>query len=177
MDNRNVEAAQRLVDAALTKLEMPEELRRVVKQIAELVILTALQEPEETHADAPSSAPPLQEEPLHPYTPGEEPRGATTDAPPEPTIQDELTRDNWRAIENITYAASLKMRAGASPARVREAVHEYLLNRFMIEQVLIQTLLALPREPHAHAPAAQAPTPSATRARTSRPSRKGNGHA
>ena len=176
MDNRNVEAAQRLVDAALTKLEMPEELRRVVKQIAELVILTALQEPEETHADA-AASPPLQEEPLHPYTPGEEPRGATTDAPPEPTIQDELTRDNWRAIENITYAASLKMQAGASPARVRAAVHEYLLNRFMIEQVLIQTLLALPREPHAHAATAQAPTPPTTRVRTSRSSRRGNGHA
>ena len=176
MDNRNVEAAQRLVDAALTKLEMPEELRRVVKQIAELVILTALQEPEEPHADVPAS-PPLEEEPFHPYTPSEEPRGVTTDAPPEPTIQDELTRDNWRAIENITYAASLTTQVGASPARVRAAVHDYLLNRFMVEQVLIQTLLALPRDPHAHAPAAQAPTPSATRARTSRPSRKGNGHA
>ena len=176
MDNRNVEAAQRLVDAALTKLEMPEELRRVVKQIAELVILTALQEPEETHADA-AASPPLQEEPLPPYTPGEEPRGATTDAPPEPTIQDELTRDNWRTIENITYAVSLTTQAGASPSRVRAAVHDYLLNRFMVEQVLIQTLLALPREPHAHAPAAQAPSPSTTRARTSRPSRKGNGHA
>ena len=175
MDNRNVEAAQRLVDAALTKLEMPEELRRVVKQIAEIVILTALQEPEEPHADA-AASPPLQEEPLHPYTP-DEPRGATSDAPPEPTIQDELTRDNWRAIENITYAASLTMQAGASPSRVRAAVHEYLLNRFVVEQVLIQTVLALPREPHAHAPTAQAPTPSATRARTSRPSRKGNGHA
>ena len=173
MDNRNVEAAQRLVDAALTKLEMPEELRRVVKQIAEIVILTALQEPEEPHADAP----PLQEEPLYPYTPSEEPRGVTTDAPPEPTIQDELTRDNWRAIENITYAASLTTQVGASPSRVRAAVHDYLLNRFMVEQVLIQTLLALPREPHARAPAAQVPTPSATRARTSRPSRKGNGHA
>ena len=176
MDNKNMEAAQRLVDAALTKLEMPEELRRVVKQIAEIVILTALQEPEEPHADAPAS-PPLQEEPLYPYTPSEEPRGATTDAPPEPTIHDEITRDNWRAIENITYAASLTTQVGASPARVRAAVHDYLLNRFMVEQVLIQTLLALPREPHAHAPAAQAPTPSATRARTSRPSRKGNGHA
>ena len=175
MDNRNVEAAQRLVDAALTKLEMPEELRRVVKQIAELVILTALQEPEEPHADAAAS--PLQEEPLHPYMPSEEPRGATTDAPPEPTIHDELTRDNWRTIENITYAVSLTTQAGASPARVRAAVHDYLLNRFMVEQVLIQTLLALPREQHAHAPAAQAPTPAATRARTSRPSRKGNGHA
>lgn len=176
MDNRNVEAAQRLVDAALTKLEMPEELRRVVKQIAELVILTALQEPEEPHADA-ASSPPLQEEPLHPYTPSEQPRGATTDAPPESTIQDELTRDNWRAIENITYAVSLTTQAGASPARVRAAVHDYLLNRFMVEQVLIQTLLALPREPHAHAPAAPAPTPSATRARTSRSTRNGNGHA
>jgi len=174
MDNRNVEAAQRLVDAALTKLEMPEELRRVVKQIAELVILTALQDPDEPHADA-AASPPLQDEPFH--APIEEPRGATTDAPPEPTIQDELTRDNWRAIENITYVASLKMQAGASPARVREAVHEYLLNRFMVEQVLIQTLLALPREPHAHAATAQAPTPPTTRVRTSRSSRKGNGHA
>jgi len=174
MDNRNVEAAQRLVDAALTKLEMPEELRRVVKQIAELVILTALQEPEEPHADV-AASPLLQDEPFH--APIEEPHGATTDAPPEPTIQDELTRDNWRAIENITYAVSLTTQAGASPSRVRAAVHDYLLNRFMVEQVLIQTLLALPREPHAHPPAAQAPTPSATRARTSRPSRKGNGHA
>ena len=173
MDNRNVEAAQRLVDAALTKLEMPEELRRVVKQIAEIVILTALQEPEEPHADTPAS-PPLQEEPLYPYTPSEEPHGATTDAPPEPTIHDEIAHDNWRAVENITYAVSLTTQAGASPARVREAVHDYLLNRIMVEQVLIQTLLALPREPHAHAPAAQAP---ATRARTSRSTRKGNGHA
>jgi len=124
-----------------------------------------------------AASPPHEDEPLPPYTPSEQSRGATIDAPPEPTIHDEITRDNWRAIENITYAASLTTQVGASPARVRAAVHDYLLNRFMVEQVLIQTLLALPREPHARAPAAQVPTPSATRARTSRPSRKGNGHA
>jgi len=174
MDNRNVEAAQRLVDAALTKLEMPEELRRVVKQIAELVILTALQEPEEPHADA-AASPPHEDEPLPPYTPSEQSRGATIDAPPEPTIHDELTRDNWRAIENITYAASLTTQAGASPTRAHAAVRDYLLGRLALEQSLIHTLLELPREQHVDTHIHRAaPTP---RARTSRSTRHGNGHA
>ena len=92
MDNKNMEAAQRLVDAALTKLEMPEELKRVVKQIAEIVILTALQEPDEPHADATSSSHPIEELFLR-HVHSEEPRATTADTQPESALRDELTRD------------------------------------------------------------------------------------
>jgi hypothetical protein len=174
MDNKNMEAAQRLVDAALTKLEMPEELKRVVKQIAEIVILTALQEPDEPHADAASSSHPI-EELFHRHVHSEEPRAATTDTPPESALRDELTRDYWRAIENITHAVSMTTQAGASPTRAHAAVRDYLLGRLALEQSLIHTLLELPREQHVDTHAHRAaPT---TRARTSRSPRKGNGHA
>lgn len=172
--NRNVEAAQQLVDAALTKLEMPEGLRRHVKQIAEIVILMVLQEPEEPTSYA------TEEDLLPPMLTRE------VEAPREPhqpsvnAIAEELTRDASRAIERITHAASLVTQAGASPTRVHKAVHDYLLNHLAIEQFLVQTLLDLPRDQHASASAAQTPTasttPTGTHARSTR-SRRTNGHA
>ena len=73
---------------------LADDLKRMAGGMAAVELTNLSKPPEEPHADAP----PLQEEPLYPYTPSEEPRGATTDAPPEPTIHDEITRDNWRAI-------------------------------------------------------------------------------
>jgi hypothetical protein len=117
MDKATLDAASRLIDAALSDLRMPADVTEALRRLA-TQILGALAE-------------------LNPAP-------AT---PPGPTLIEEMTEASLRSSVNINGVANMVMRSGVPASSVRDLVRAHLLGQTASEQRLVFNLLELVPQP------------------------------